>query len=133
MFLSSFLGNAVGLAAGLAMGRQCVEFDDLATDVFASNCDQLTTAGSGIAAITLPLAGGALGARMGGGTPISHGRFFPAMASGAIALLPGYAMVSASQENTTSPSFRAGQLFGLLGIPVAVTLADRLFRKCRED
>jgi len=41
--------------------------------------------------------------------------------------------VSASQENTTSPSLRACQLFGLLGIPVAVTLADRLFRKCRED
>jgi hypothetical protein len=133
VFLTSFFGNAAGLAAGIAVGKQCIAFDELATDVFASRCDQLATAGSWIAAITLPLAGAALGARLGGGTAISHGRFFPAMVSGAIPLLPGYALMSASQQNATSPSLRAGQVFVLLGIPVAVTLADRLFRKFRED
>jgi hypothetical protein len=131
VFLSTFLGNALGLAAGIAIADQCVEFDELAVDVFASRCDQLPTAGAWAAAIGLPLFGAALGARFAGATPISRGRLLPAVASGAVALLPGYALVSASQQSRTSPSFRAGQVFVFVGIPVAVTLADRLFRKFR--
>jgi len=131
-FVSSFLGNAAGLAAGIAIARQCVEFDELATDVFASQCDNLATAGAWAAAITLPLTGAALGARLGGSTAISRGRLLPAMVSGVIALLPGYALVSASQQTPNSPSFRLGQVFVLVGIPVAVTLSDRLFRTFRS-
>jgi len=130
-FLTSFLGNVLGVAAGIAVAQQCVEFDQLSTDVFASTCGGLATAGSWAAAIGFPLAGASMGARFGGATPLSRGRFLPAVASGAIALLPGYALVAASQKNTTSPSFRAGQIFVLLGIPAAVTVADRLFRKFR--
>lgn len=131
VFLSSFFGNALGVAAGIAIAHQCVEFDQLAVDVFASRCDKLPTAGAWMAAVGLPLAGAALGARYAGATAISRGRFLPALASGAAALLPGYALASASQQNATSPSFRAGQVFVFLGIPVAVTLADRLFRRFR--
>jgi hypothetical protein len=131
VFLTSFLGNVLGVAAGIAVAKQCVEFDQLSTDVFASTCDGLATAGSWAAAIGFPLAGASIGARFGGATPLSRGRFLPAVASGAIALLPGYALVAASQKNATSPSFRAGQIFVLLGIPAAVTVADRLFRKFR--
>jgi len=130
-FVSSFLGNAAGLAAGIAIARKCVEFDELATDVFASQCDDLATAGAWAAAITLPLAGAALGARIGGATAISRGRLLPAMTSGIIALLPGYALMAASQQTPTTPSFRLGQVFALVGIPVAVTLSDRLFRTFR--
>ena len=131
VFLSAFVGNALGLAAGLAVADQCIEFDQLATDVFASRCNQLPTAGTWMAVISFPLAGAAMGARFGGATPISRGRFFPAMVSGAVALLPGYALASASQQETDAPSFRVGQIFVLVGIPAAVTIADRLFRKFR--
>lgn len=131
VFLTSFVGNALGVVAGIAVASQCVEFDQLATDIFASTCDGLATAGAWGAAISFPLVGASLGARFGGATPLSHGRFLPAIASGAIALLPGYALVSAAQRNTTSPSFRVGEIFVLLGIPAAVTVADRLFRKFR--
>ncbi len=131
VFLYSFVGNALGLAAGMAVADQCVQFDELATDLFASRCNNLSTAGTWAAAISFPLAGAALGARFAGGTPISRGRFFPAMVSGAVALLPGYALVAASQRNAGSASFRAGQIFAVVGIPMAVTIADRLFRKFR--
>jgi len=131
VFLSALVGNALGVAAGVAVANKCVEFDELATDLFASSCDQLPTAGSWAAVISFPLAGAALGARFAGATPISRGSFVPAMTAGAIALLPGYALVSASQQETRSASFRAGQIFVLLGIPAAVTIADRLFRKYR--
>lgn len=129
VFLSSLVGNVVGLAAGLAIADQCVEFSELATDLFATRCDGFATAGSWAAAISLPLAGAALGARFSGGTPLSQGRLIPAMVSGAIALLPGYALVAASQRNSGSASFKAGQIFAIVGIPAAVTIADRLFRK----
>jgi hypothetical protein len=133
VFLTSFLGSALGVAAGIAVAQKCVVFDELSTDIFASTCDGLGTATSWAALISFPLAGASLGARFGGATPLSQGRFLPAMASGAIALLPGYALVSASQQRATSPSFRAGEVFVLLGVPAAVTVADRLFRKLRGN
>jgi hypothetical protein len=132
VFLASALGTAVGVAGGVAIARQCVEFDELATDLFASSCDQLPTAGAWASVITLPLVGAALSARYAGGTPLSRGKFLPAVAAGAVALLPGYALVSASQDDVGSPSFRVGQVFVLVGIPAAVTLADRLFRHLRD-
>ena len=131
VLLSSFVGNALGVAAGLAIARECVEFDELSVDLFASSCDQLPTAGAWAALITLPLAGAAVGARYAGSTSLSRGRLLPAFTSGMIALLPGYGLVAASQREAGSPSFRAGQVFVLVGIPVAVTIADRLFRKLR--
>lgn len=131
VFLTSFVGSAIGLVAGIAVASQCVEFDQLSTDLFASSCSDLATAGAWAAAISFPLAGGALGARYAGATAISRGRLLPAMASGAIALLPGYAMMSASQQRPSSASFRAGEIFVLLGIPAAVTVADHLFRRFR--
>ncbi len=131
VFLTAFAGNLLGVAAGMNIANKCVKFDELATDLFASSCDQLATAGAWATLISLPLAGAALGARYSGSTSLSRGSLLPAMTSGAIAMLPGYALVAASQREVGSPSFRAGQVFVLVGIPVAVTIADRLFRKIR--
>lgn len=131
VFLAAFAGNLVGVAAGMNIANRCVEFDELATDLFASSCDQLPTAGAWATLISLPLVGSAMGARYAGSTALSRGRLLPTMTAGAIALLPGYSLVSASQQEVGSPSFRGGQFLVLVGIPVAVTIADRLFRKFR--
>jgi len=131
VFLSAFVGNALGLAAGIALAEKCVRFGELATDIFASDCNNLRTAGSWAAVISFPLAGAAMGAQLAGRTPISRGNFLPTMASGIVALLPGYALASAAQQETASGSFRAGAIFILVGIPAAVTVADRLFRRFR--
>lgn len=131
VFLSAFVGNAVGLAAGLAVANQCVEFEELTADLFATRCNRWETAGSWAAAMSFPLMGAALGSRVSGATPISRGTVLPTIAAGAIALIPGYAMASSSSRNTQSASFRAGGVFVLLGVPAAVTIADHLFRKFR--
>ena len=131
VLVASFIGNALGVAAGIAIADRCVRFDELATNIFASDCDNLATAGAWAAAIAMPLAGGALGARYAGATPVSRGSLVPTMVSGAVALMPGYALISASQRDTSSPSFKVGQLFVIVGIPLAVTAADRIFRKFR--
>jgi len=131
VLLSSFVGNAVGVLAGLRLADECVRFEDLATDLFASDCDNWATAGAWGAALTFPLAGAALGARFAGATPLSRGSFLSAMISGAVAMVPGYALASAAQRNTSSPSFKAGQIMVFLGAPLAVTAADHIFRKLR--
>lgn len=130
-FLSVLAANAVGVAAGIALAGQCVEFEELDRNVFASGCDRLGTTGAWAAAFTLPLVSSALGARFSGSTALSRGRFLPAVAAGAVAILPGYALMGAASDRRASGSFRAGQVFVLVGIPVAVTLADRLFRSFR--
>jgi len=131
VLISSFVGNALGVAAGLTLADRCVRFDELSTDLFASDCDHWATAGAWTAALTLPLIGAATGARYAGATPISQGKFLSAVLSGAVAMVPGYALASASQRDTSSPSFTAGQVLVLVGVPLAVTAADRIFRKFR--
>lgn len=131
VFLVSLAGNAVGLAAGLALADRCVVFEELDRDIFASRCGGLATAGSWMAGIALPLAGSALSARYAGGTSVSRGQFLHAFAAGTAALLPGYALMSAAQARRGSATFRAGEVFVAIGIPVAVTLADHLFRSYR--
>ncbi len=128
---SSFVGNALGVAAGLAVADRCVRFDELATDLFASDCHNWATAGSWAAALSFPLVGAALGARFAGATPVSRGKFLSAMLSGAVALVPGYALASAAQRDTSSPSYKGGQIMVFVGIPLAVTGADHIFRKFR--
>jgi hypothetical protein len=131
VLLASLVGNAIGVVAGVRIADQCVRFDELDRDLFATDCGGWGTAGAYTAALTLPLLGAALGARYAGATPLSRGSLVPAMVSGLVALLPGYAMVSVSQESSSSSSFRAGQVMVFLGIPLAVTVADRMFRKFR--
>ena len=131
VLVSSFLGNAAGVVAGLAIANQCIRFQDLATHLFATDCDSWATAGAWTAAIAFPLLGAALGSRYAGATPLSRGKLLSAMAAGSVALLPGYALASASQPDLSSPAFRTGEVMVFLGIPLAVTAADRLFRRFR--
>jgi hypothetical protein len=131
VFLSAFIGNALGVAAGVALAEQCIRFEQLATDIFASRCNNLRTAGAWAAVISLPLTGAATGARVSGATSLSRGRFLSALVSGGIAMLPGYALISSAQRDSSSGSFRVGTAFVLVGIPAAVTIADRLFRRFR--
>jgi hypothetical protein len=130
-FLSAVVANAVAIGVGFALADRCIEFDQLDKDIFATRCDRLGTAAAWAAAVGIPVGGSALAVRFGGGTPLSRGRLFPALAAGGLAVLPGYAMMSAAQDRRTSATFRAGQVFALLGVPAAVTIADRLFRSLR--
>jgi hypothetical protein len=133
VFLTSMVGTALGGAAGVNLADRCMRFEELSTDLFASDCDRWGTVGSWSAVITFPLLGAALGSRYAGATPLSRGKFVSTMVSGVIALLPGYALMAASHQDTSSGSFRGGQVMVFLGIPFAVTVADHLFRKFRGN
>ena len=128
-FLGSAVGNALGLAAGVAIGRQCI---DKATDAqISTTCSTAGTTASAAAAVALPALGAALGARLGGATDLSQGSLAPALMGAGLMLFPGYGL-SMSEAASENPAVDVvGGFFLTVGVPLAVTLADRLYRKLR--
>ncbi|NNM32940.1 MAG: TonB-dependent receptor plug domain-containing protein [Gemmatimonadetes bacterium] len=129
VFLYSFLGNAAGLAAGLALARQCVEFDRLAVDVFNSSCGRWGTFGARSAALSIPVFGASAAARFAGRTDFSHGRFWPTALAAGVALLPGYAIASSSTVDGFQGTTWISRFILLFGVPAATTLADYMYRR----
>jgi hypothetical protein len=132
VFLTTALGNALGVVAGASLARNCIQLESLARDVSTTNCDTWPTLGSWVAAFTFPLLGSSLAARYSGSTPVSRGRLVPALSAGALTLIPAYAMASSAQLDGVSPTRAAGFLLLGVGVPAAVTAADYLFRKLRS-
>lgn len=129
----SVLTNAAAVAAGVAIADRCLDYERLTVDLFYSECDTGGTLGAHAALFGLPLATAALTTRLTGGTDHSYGRMFPAALLSAVALIPGYAL-STSGQVADSPSVTSvgGRLFLLVGVPLAATMADRLFRRVRR-
>lgn len=87
-FLGAALGNLAGLAAGLEVGRQCVFIED-GTRELDTTCPRAGLAGAGLVAIALPALGSAMGSHFGGRTSLSEGKWLPALAGAAMAIVPG--------------------------------------------
>jgi CarboxypepD_reg-like domain/TonB-dependent Receptor Plug Domain len=130
-FAYSFIGNILGLATGMALARECIGIRRPADDSIVAKCSALPTAGTALAAISLPAVGGALGARLGGQTHMSRGMLLPASLGAAMALVPGYALAFTSdRENSDVLGVVAGSLL-MVGVPFLQTLSDKLFRSIR--
>lgn len=130
-FLASAAGTAAGLAAGVEMGRQCIYVEE-GTDELDSSCSQAGTAGVSLAAVVLPALGSAVGARYGGTTAYSRGRFLPAVMGAGLAIVPGYIYSLVTVGSGADASNIVGKAFLLVGTPLATTLADRLYRSVRS-
>lgn len=127
--LYSAAGNALGLVAGLAIARECV---NVATNAeIRSDCGTSGTLLSSSAAFVLPAVGAALGARLAGSTELSQGRFVPSLIGAGIMLFPGYALSLSEAASDSQAVSTIGAAFLAAGVPIAVTLADRLYRKLR--
>lgn len=125
----AFLGNAVGLAAGVAIGSHCIGVDR--KDQIVTNCGPAGNVAAAVAALLLPATGAALGARWGGSTASSRGRMVPAILGAGMMLFPGYAFSMATVGGGSDTANLAGAALLALGAPALVTLADRLFRNLR--
>ncbi|MEJ2538529.1 MAG: carboxypeptidase-like regulatory domain-containing protein [Gemmatimonadota bacterium] len=127
-FLGSALGNAVGLAAGVVLARQC--FDKEGPEITGS-CGTFANTMAGVGAVALPIGGSVLGARIAGGTELSQGSLVPAAIGAGLMVFPGYAL-SISEAGASSDLVSGlGTAFLVAGVPLAVTLADKLYRKLR--
>jgi hypothetical protein len=126
---AAFLGNAVGLAAGLAVGSNCIGIDE--RDQIVTKCGGFANVGAGVAAFAIPAVTSAIGARLGGGTDGSVGRLGPALIGATMALLPGYVYSLSTVGRGSDTANAAGAVLLLVGTPLAVTVADKLFRNSR--
>ena len=136
VFAASFVGNAVGLAAGALIGQGCFQFEEgLANAHFflESSCSRAATAGSAVALFGLPMTGATFATNLAGRTDLSQGRWIPTAVAAAIAIVPGYILVVAKEDESFSGSGFIGWGALTIGVPLFTTIADRLFRDFRGD
>jgi hypothetical protein len=134
VYLYSALGGMAGLTAGVLLADQCLGLRSPSYDSVITDCDPLPTMASAVAAIALPALGGGLAARLGGATDMSRGRLWPALVGASMVLVPGYALVLSGRRSSDSGAIQwVGTGLLALGAPLAVTLADKLFRSVRPD
>lgn len=131
VFAYSMLGNAAGLAVGVPLARQCIEVVSPTFDRVSSKCSGWPTMGSALAGVAFPAMGSALGARFGGQTSLSRGDLMPTAIAALMALIPGYALEVSSQRSGWEKTSTVAKVVLTIGVPAAVTFADRLFRKLR--
>ena len=132
VFAASALANAMGVLAGVAVGRNCLPFDDLSAHLFESTCGSFATVMGRTLLIGAPLMGTTLGVRWAGDTDLSRGRIAPALLGAAIIGVPGYVMAVSGPQDAFDGADWVGRAFILVGMPAFATLADRLFRNVRE-
>lgn len=128
VFGSAFLANAVGVGIGLVLADHCFWTPEEAT-LFAlrTRCRGAATLGAGLLSVGLPALGGTLAARRYGRTDRSHGRVIPSSVMAGMILTGGYLMVIEGEGGART----TGAVVLSLGVPVVLTLADRVFRILR--
>jgi hypothetical protein len=125
----AFLGNAAGLAAGVAIGRRCISVDR--RDQIVMGCSPVGDVTAVLGAMLVPATAAALGAHWGGTTAASRGRLVPALLGAGMMIFPGYAFSMATVGGGSEVANAAGAIMLVLGTPLLVTLADRMFRDLR--
>lgn len=128
VLLASALGNAVGLVGGYFLTRQCFTKDG---PEIQGECGTFNNAMAGTVAVALPIAGAALGARLAGSTTMSEGSLVPSMIGAGLMVFPGVALSISNAATTSNAVAGIGAAFLAVGVPLAVTMADKLYRKIR--
>lgn len=133
VFASAFVGNALGLTLGYAAGSQCLNFGGLSEVVFNPSCGGFATVGATTAMLGSPVVGSSLAAGWAGRTDLSKGRFWSSAVAATLALIPGYILVAAADDEAFAGAEVAGWITLTVGVPAFTTIADRLFRKVHGD
>ena len=127
VFGSSFAATTIGIGTGLLLARQCLNVTREGSLGLRTRCNGAVTAGLGFLSLSLPAAGGALGARRAGRTDRSEGRLTVSAVATTLVLTSGYLLLIHGGDVSTT----AGVVVLSIGVPAATTLADRAFRLLR--
>lgn len=124
---STFLVNAVTVGASLALADECLYSPDVGSLGLRTRCNGFNTASVGILSVAVPAMAGAFVGQWQGTTDRTRGRRAPAALAAAMALTGGYLLMIQGGD--------AGQVGGAVilsvGVPLALTLSDRIFRVLR--
>ena len=120
----SALGSAA--VAGIA-SRTVFDCDDRDAFVTPVRCQ----APASVAGAVLTSAVGRMITHRAGRTSYTEGRTFPALLMGAATASIGYALHLQGEKQDSDASRAAGQIILAVGLPLTLTLSDRLFRMLR--
>jgi hypothetical protein len=127
VFLSTLLTNTLLVGASLLAGDACFSAAGAAAYDLRTQCGGAATAAVGVFSIAAPAVVGSRVGRRVGETRRTRGRTTPAAVAAAIVLTSGYALVVRGGD--------ASQAVGLAllgaGVPLTLTLSDRIFRELR--
>ena len=90
-------------------------------------CGPLMGTGAAVATATI----GSLITRWAGGTDVSRGRGIPAALLGTVTATAGYMLLLHGDNNDSSGARVAGQAVLAVGLPLTLTISDRVFRALR--
>lgn len=126
VFASTFVTNAAALGVTYLLSDRCFVTQESSLAI-RTRCGGLSTASTGLLSVAFPATTSGLIARRVGTTDRSRGRLVPTMISAGIGLTAGYIMFLAGEGNSRA----AGVVVLGLGVPIAVTLSDRVMRILR--
>jgi hypothetical protein len=127
---SAFVGNAVGVAAGLLVASRCFTVSETSSPL-RSRCDPFSTIGSTFVVVALPTVAGTLGTRWTGTTERSEGRFDISLVLGTLTVTSGYLMLFKAESGGSSASRVAGIAVLSVVAPAVTALSNRVFRVLR--
>jgi len=127
VFASSFAATTIGIGTSLLLARQCLDVTGAGSLGLRTRCNGAVTAGLGFLSLSLPTAGGTLGARWAGKTDRSEGRLTVSAVATTLMLTSGYLLLIHGGDVSTT----AGVIVLSIGVPTVTTLADRAFRFLR--
>ena len=124
------LGTAGGLALTLGIAGDCSPLNE----VRRSECPGAKATLASTAAFVVPLAGAVLGAKLFGKTEWSEGVLGKTLMLTSVPMLSGFFFATPHEADQSES--RAQEIFGQLvvavGVPLAATVADRVFRVFRS-
>ena len=124
------LGTAGGLAFTLGIAGDCSPLNE----VRRSECHGAKGTLASTAAFIVPLAGAALGANFFGKTEWSEGVLGKTLLLTSVPMLSGFFFATPHEANQSESGVQEifGQLVVAVGVPLAATVADRVFRVFRS-
>ena len=128
-FSGAALGTLGGLAIAVGASGDCSPLKDPRQDACGGNRALL----SSIATFTLPVAAGAFGANLFGKTERSRGKVVYTAISALVPMFSGYFFATPRPGTEFESQKIFGRVLVVAGIPIAATLADRVFRSGRGN
>lgn len=124
---STAVVNAAGVASALLLADRCLRSPEAGSLGLRTRCNGFNTAAIGLLSVGVPAFTGAVMARWTGGTDRSRGRLGPSAFAGGVVLSGGYLLMIHGGSGARATGF----VLLSAGVPVAIALADRVFRTLR--